>query len=107
MEDFYSLGILRAKPGKEQELVAVWQVLCDGFDQLDGPPSGPVTLIQSTTDPALHYTFAPWRSHEDVQVMRADPRTLEFFRQASELCSEVTPGIFRVVGRSVPGGDGR
>lgn len=105
MESFYSLGILRPRPGKEHELLAAWQTLCDGFDQLDGPPAGPVTLIQSTADPALHYSFAPWRTHDDVQAMRGDARTLEFFRRASELCTEVTPGIFRVVGRSIPGGD--
>jgi hypothetical protein len=88
VDGYYSLGILRAKPGKERDLLAVWQELCDGFDQLAGPPSGPVILIQSTADPALHYTFAPWRTFENVQAMRADARTLELFRQATELCQK-------------------
>lgn len=104
MDGFFSLGILRVKPGKEQELLAVWQAFCDGLGQLDGPPAGPATLIQSLTDPALHYSFAPWRTNEDLEAMRADARTLEFFGQASALCSEVSPGMFRVVGRSMPGG---
>ena len=55
VEGFYSLGVLRAKPGKEGELLAAWQALCDGFAQLDHPPEGSVTLVQSTTEPSLHY----------------------------------------------------
>ena len=103
MDGFYSLGVLRAKPGMEQELLAVWQALCDGFKGFDNPPAGNVTLVQSTTEPSLHYSFAPWRTLDDVEAMRKDPSTLEFFRRASELCTEVTPGIFRVFGVSAHG----
>ena len=103
MEGYYSLGILRAKPGKERELLAAWQALCDGFTQLDHPPAGNVTLVQSTTEPGLHYSFAPWRTLEDVEAMRRDSATLDFFRWATELCTEVTPGIFEVVGESIHG----
>lgn len=106
-EGFYSLGVLRAKPGKERELLAAWQALCDGFVHLDHPPVGKATLVQSTTDPSLHYSFAPWRSLEDFQAMWKYPRLMEDFRKMADCCTEVIPGAFRVVGESIlptPGG---
>ena len=103
MEGFYSLGVLRAKPGKEGELLAAWQALCDGFAQLDHPPVGNITLVQSTTEPSLHYSFAPWRTLEDFQAIWSNPRLLEGFRKMADCCSEATPGVFRVVGESIQG----
>ena len=103
MERFYSLGVLRAKPGKEGELLAAWQALCDGFAQLDHPPEGSVTLVQSTTEPSLHYSFAPWRTLEDFQAIWSNPRLLEGFRNMADCCSEATPGVFRVVGKATYG----
>jgi hypothetical protein len=103
MEGFYSLGPLRAKPGKEGELLAAWQALCDGFAQLDHPPVGNVTLVQSTTEPSLHYSFAPWRTLEDFQAMRSDPRLQEGFRKLADCCTEFIPGVHRVVGKSTYG----
>jgi len=103
VEGFYSLGVLRAKPGKEGELLAAWQALCDGFAQLDHPPVGNITLVQSTTEPSLHYSFAPWRTLEDFQAIWSNPRLLEGFRKMADCCSEATPGVFRVVGESIQG----
>ena len=103
MEGFYSLGVLRAKSGKEGELLATWQALCDGFAQLDHPPEGNVTLVQSTTEPSLHYSFAPWRTLEDFQAIWSNPRLLEGFRKLADCCSEATPGMFRVVGKAIYG----
>ena len=31
--------------------------------------------MRSVEDPALFYSFGPWRSLEDIQAMRADPGT--------------------------------
>ena len=103
MEGFYSLGVLRAKPGKEGELLAAWQALCDGFAQLDHPPVGNITLVQSTTEPSLHYSFAPWRTLEDFQAIWSNPRLLEGFRKMADCCSEATPGVCRVVGKAIYG----
>lgn len=97
MEGFYSFGVLRTKPGKERELLAAWQALCDGFAQLDHPPVGNIALVQSMTEPSLHYSFGSWCNLEDVQAMRSDPHALEGFRKPADFCTELTPGVFRVV----------
>lgn len=99
---YYTLGLLRAKPGNEAELRAAWQALCDRFGELASPPTGPVTLVQSLADPTVHYSFAPWRSEDDARAVLKDARTVEFLENMSELCAEVGPGMFRVVGRSTP-----
>jgi len=106
VEGFYSLGVLRAKSGKGRELLAAWQALCDGFVQLDHPPVGNITLIQGVADPSLYHSFGPWRSLEDFQAMRSDPRLLEGFRKLADCCTEFTPGVFRVVGESIQGHTG-
>jgi hypothetical protein len=102
VEEYYSLGVLSAKPGREGELRAAWQTLCDELLRLPGPPAGPVTLLQDLSDSTLHYSFAAWQTIEDLDGMRAAQATAEFFRVASEVCTEVVPGRFRVVGRSTP-----
>ena len=69
---------------------------------LDRPP-GTGTLIQSIPDPALFYSFGPWSRLEDVQEMRSDPRAQGAIQRLIDLCTEATPGTFRLVAE-VPAG---
>ncbi len=96
--DIYTLGVWKVKPGQEQAFIAAWKALADFFYGLPNPP-GPGTLVQSLDDPTLFYSFGPWRSLEDIQTMRADPRTPEQIGRLAALCDEATPGAFRVVAR--------
>ena len=95
--DAYTLAIWRVKEGKEEEFVEAWKGdLADFFLGLPNPP-GTGTLIRSVEDPQLFYSFGPWRSLEDIQQMRSDPRTPEMIGKLAALCEEAKPGAFRVV----------
>jgi heme-degrading monooxygenase HmoA len=95
--DAYTLAIWRVKEGKEEEFVEAWKGdLADFFLNLPNPP-GTGTLIRSVEDPQLFYSFGPWRSLEDIQQMRSDPRTTEMIGKLAALCEEAKPGAFRVV----------
>ncbi len=95
--DAYTLAIWRVKEGKEEEFVEAWKGdLADFFLSLPNPP-GTGTLIRSVEDPQLFYSFGPWRSLEDIQQMRSDPRTTEMIGKLAALCEETKPGAFRVV----------
>lgn len=99
-EQVYTLGIWRVRPGKEAEFVTAWQELGQIFANLPRPPIGKGTLIQSLSDSTLFYSFGPWGRLEDVQAMRESPRAQEGIRKLMELCTEATPGSFRVVAES-------
>lgn len=99
-EGVYTLGVWRVKPGREAEFIAAWRELGRMFAQLPQSPSGKGTLVQSLTDSTLFYSFGPWKRLEDVEVMRANPRAPEGIRDLVALCTEATPGSFRVVAES-------
>jgi hypothetical protein len=101
-EPLYTLGVWRVKPGQEAEFIAAWKALGQIFSELPNPP-GTGTLIQSVSEPGLFYSFGPWKRVEDIEAMRKNPRAQEGIQRLINLCSEATPGTFRVVAK-VPSG---
>ena len=99
-EAVYTLGVWRVKPDREAEFIAAWQALGDIFNHLPHPPNGKGTLIQSLTDPTLFYSFGPWGSLQDIRAMREDSTAQAAIQRLRELCTEATPGSFRVAARA-------
>ncbi len=91
----YTLGVWRVKPGKEAQFTAEWKPFGEILSKLPNPP-GTVTLIQSVSDPALYYSFAPWNRLEDIEEMRSDPKAQAGIQRLMDLCTEAIPGTFRV-----------
>ena len=92
----YTLALWRVKAGREEAFIAAWRdELAPYFLSLPGVVGG--TLVRSVEDPALFYSFGPWRSLEDIRAMRADPRTPGVMGTLRELCEEATPGVFQRV----------
>jgi hypothetical protein len=100
LEGVYTLGVWKVRPGREADFVAAWKRMGRIFTSLPQPPSDRGRLIQSLDDPTLFYSFGPWKHLEDVAAMRANPRAQDAIRELVELCSEATPGTFRVVAES-------
>ena len=98
----YTLGVWKVKAGQEAAFIAAWKQLGEMFRELEQPP-GTGTLIQSLSDPALFYSFGPWTRLEDVEEMRSNPRAQAAIQRLIALCTEATPGTFRVVAE-VPAG---
>jgi quinol monooxygenase YgiN len=96
-ETIYTLGVWRVKPEAESEFIAAWKALGEIFSQLPAPPIGKGTLIQSLTEPSLFYSFGPWSSAQAVQAMRQNPQAQTVIDRLRELCTEATPGSFRLV----------
>lgn len=70
------------------------------FAELPDPPAGRGTLIQSLGDPALFYSFGPWSRLEDVEAMRENARAQEAIGRLTALCTDASPGSFRVAAES-------
>ena len=99
-EQVYTLGVWHVKPGQQDAFVAAWKDLGHIFATLPQPPGGKGTLVQSTTDSTLFYSWGAWRSVDDIAAMRANVHAQEGIRKLRELCTEATPGTFRVVAES-------
>jgi hypothetical protein len=97
---YYTLGVWRAKKGREKEFIDAWQELGTAFFSLP-TPSGTGTLLQSLEDPEQFYSFGPWPSLEAIQSMRDDPEAGKALGTLTALCEEAKPGAFRMVARVV------
>lgn len=95
-EAVYTLGVWRVKSGKEDTFIEAWKELGTIFARLPQPP-GKGTLLQSLDDSLLFYSFGPWNSLADIQKMRNNPDAQEGIHKLRELCTEATPGGYRVV----------
>ena len=102
-DQIYTLGAWHVKDGKQQEFITAWEELAEIFRSLPDPP-GKGVLIQSASNPALFYSFGPWNSMEAVEAMRNNPEAQQGIRKLIDLCTEATPGSYRLVAESaVPG----
>ncbi|MGA7097851.1 MAG: hypothetical protein WB245_09820 [Acidimicrobiia bacterium] len=95
-DEVYTLGVWRIKEGKETEFVEAWKALSSFFRGLPRPP-GTGTLVQSTDEPSLFYSFGPWQTLADVEAMRSHPNTRDELARLTDLCEEAHPGTFRVI----------
>jgi heme-degrading monooxygenase HmoA len=92
----YTLAMYRVRAGDEDEFLRAWDELATTFSSLFEPPiSG--TLIRSTSDPRLFYSFGPWRSAEHVAAMRANPAAGQAFGTLRALCEELVAGDYELV----------
>jgi hypothetical protein len=96
MDEYYTLGVWRAKEGREDDLVERWKEIGEAFNALPTPP-GTGTLIRSIDDPGLFYSFGPWPSLEAIHEMRAFEPAREAIARMQEVCEEARPGTFRLV----------
>lgn len=99
-QEVYTLAKWVVRHGREDEFVAAWQALGSQFRKLPSPPIGDGNLLQSLTDPALHYSFGPWESANAIAAMRQDPATLTAIQKVVDLCEEALPGGFRLIAKS-------
>ena len=95
-DQVYTFGRWVVKAGQEAAFIEVWKELGTFFLSLPEPP-GQGTLVQSTDNPNLFYSFGPWPNAEAVAAMRADPGTPAVIGRLAALCEEATPGMFRLV----------
>lgn len=92
----YTLAMYRVMPGRQSEFTALWRDLASTFSSLPNPPLWG-TLIRSTSDPTVFYSFGPWRSVDHIAAMRANPDAQEAFGRIAALCLKMAPGNYEVV----------
>jgi quinol monooxygenase YgiN len=98
--EIYTLAKWIVKPGHEDDFVAAWKALGTQFRKLPSPPIGDGILLQSLTDPAVHYSFGPWKSASAVAAMREDPKAQAVFQKVVDQCEDVEPDGFRPIAKA-------
>ncbi len=92
----YTHAEWRVRPGREAEFITAWEALAAIYGRLPHPPLWG-TLIRSSWEPALFYSFGPWRSAADVMEMRANGEVQAAFAVLQGLCETMRPGIYEGV----------
>ena len=95
-DEIYPLGRWVVKAGQEATFIEAWKDLGEFFLSLPEPP-GLGTLVQSTDNPSLFYSFGPWPSAQAAAEMRGNPDTPAVMGRLAALCEEATPGMFSLV----------
>ena len=99
-EQIYTLAKWVVRPGREDDFAAAWRALGAQFRKLPSPPIGDGKLLQSLTNPAVHYSFGPWESAKAIAAMREDPSAQAAIQKVVALCEDAQPGSYRLVAKS-------
>lgn len=94
-ETFYTLACWRVKEGNEKLFVDAWKEMGKAFASM---PQATIKsrLIQSLKDPTLFYSFGPWESLEDIQLMDTDPEAQQVIQKVMNLCDAFETGTYRL-----------
>ncbi len=98
----YTHAMWLVRAGNEQRFIDEWSKLAALFSTLDHKPLWG-TLIRSTMNARLFYSFGPWQSEDDLAAMRSSSAVQEMFGDLMSLCDEASPGAYVVVKHVVPG----
>lgn len=95
-QQVFTHALWRVKPGNEEAFIDAWTALAEAFSKLDQPPLWG-TLLRSSAEPNVFYSFGPWRSSSDVELMRTSEVAQSALSALRQLCEEATPGLYHVV----------
>ena len=88
MEQFFTHGRWRAKPGSEDEFVQEWERLAAWAT--DEFPEAPwAILLRDRDDPTQFFSFGPWTSLEAISDWRARPEFGEAVGRMSSLLESI------------------
>lgn len=92
----YTHAMWLVRAGNEEAFIEQWTKLSELFSQLERKPLWG-TLIRSTFNTRLFYSFGPWASEDDIAAMRSHPDVHEVFGDLMSLCDEASPGSYELV----------
>jgi quinol monooxygenase YgiN len=96
-DQIMTLAVFRVAPEHRSAFRQAWQALCEAFLGLPQPPSTPMTLIQSNSDPGVFQSLGAWHSLEAVLAMRQDSSIVPLMNAMVALTESAQPGEFTVL----------
>ena len=94
-DTFYTLACWKVKEGNEEQFINSWREMGNAFTSI---PRASIKskLIQSLKDPTLFYSFGPWQSLEDIELMNTDPQAQKIVQKVMDLCDSFETGIYHL-----------
>lgn len=88
------INVFTTPPDQQQRLVDLLTRATDGL--VDSAPGFISSTLHRSTDGTKVTMVATWRSAEDYQAMRQDPRPLPFLQEALTFAT-FDPGMYEIV----------
>ena len=95
----YTVGLWKVKKGNEKDFLEVWQQFAL-WTEKNHQGAGLGRLLQDIDQPDKFISFGSWDSEMQIGEWRSKPEFKAFIQNARELCEDLEPGTFRVVGLS-------
>jgi quinol monooxygenase YgiN len=95
------INVFTVDPTNQQRLVDLLTRATDGF--VSSAPGFMSSTLHRSVDGTKVTMYAQWRSAEDYQAMRNDPRPLPFLQEALTI-AKFEPGMYEIVRTFVPNG---
>ena len=97
-EGAYTMARWIVKEGREDEFQRMWHEDL-GVAIMGVGLKSHGTLLRNVEKPQLFVSFGPWKDLEEATIIRSSPEVQGAIGRIRELCDEVEPGAFEVVGR--------
>lgn len=91
----YTLGVWRAKPGREADFVNAWDELARWTVESGYESTG--TLLRDRSEPGRFVSFGPWPSVDAAEEWRASDGFAERLAKLRESLESFEPGTYDVV----------
>ena len=103
-DNYYTHAFWHVKEGKTVEFIKAWKKFGTTLSEIPNVPPAQGTLIQNLKDPLLFYSFGPWDSLEDINMIRSNENLKKALADIIELCQEARPGNYKTIEKmSFPG----
>jgi quinol monooxygenase YgiN len=96
------INVFTVEPANQQRLVDLLTRATDG--SVNRAPGFISSTLHRSIDGTKVAMYAQWRSAEDYQAMRQDPRPLPFLQEALAM-AKFEPGMYEIVRTFCPAGD--
>src|SRR5258708_11910920 len=96
------INVFTVEPSDQQRLIDLLTRATDGL--VDHAPGFLSSTLHRSIDGTKVTMYAQWRSAEDYQAMRQDPRPLPFLQEALTF-ARFEPGMYEIVRAFLPAGE--
>jgi heme-degrading monooxygenase HmoA len=96
LQETYTLGIWKVKPGMENEFINAWTSFASWTGENFSGEAGNAFLLRDVSDSLRFISFGPWNSEATIQRWRNSNEFKEFAANITNLCDDFQPNTLKV-----------
>ncbi len=98
MPEVYTAAIWNAKPGREEDFIALWETLAERT--LESFPTAAGTLLRDRARPQRFMSFGAWDSVDEVERWRSSPAFQQTVGELQDVLESFDPATWDVAARA-------